>query len=275
MTPNTIYNKVFKGLRVACLTLSCVLFAGSVGVIANGISNDNMEQVMDATPLAFLSLATIAAAEPNLKKVMHLAGFLSPSGQYLIEWLEKSGKLSSDTLSKYKSGKLRLVNADFYIAYQISSASAGITIIMNESTTKATGITNIDKGRLPIGVNAAIDRILIGYVTHASETDPKALANYDSVVSSWPAGLVNGYLHIKVDGQLVQDPIPTELCGSMADTQAGRGQYESYQLKNPIILPDDKQISLELDLPVASFASNKHHVKVWMLGSKTKQKSDY
>lgn len=274
MKTNKIYNQLFNGLRVACLAFSLMVFAGSVAAIADGISNDNMEQVMNYAPVSLLSLAAPVIASRNVKKSMNFAGFLSPTAAYLLEILEKTNKIDQNTASRYRSGQIRMVNADFYIAKLITGLS-GIQVIMDETTTKQTGVCNIDKGKLPKGVNAAIDTIFIGYDTDSSITDVKEFNNWDSVVSSWPAGLVNGHLHVKVDGQMVCDPIPVELTGSMADSQAGRGKYEGYTVKTPIFLPEDQQITMELDLPEASFGSNQHAVKVWMIGSKTKNKSGY
>jgi hypothetical protein len=279
MKTNKSYHKFFEGLRVACLVFALLLSVGTISAVANGIANDNMEQVMENTPLAFLSLATAGVSARgidarSIRKSMSAAGFLTSTAQFLLEVLEKTNKVDQNTAANYRAGKLRMVNADFYIAKLISDLS-GIQLIMDETTTKQTGVCNIDKGKLPKGVNAAIDRIFIGYDTDASITDVKELNNWDSVVSSWPAGLVNGHLHVKVDGQLVSDPIPMELCGSMADSTAGRGKYEGYSLNTPIFLPEDQQITLEVDLPEASFASNEHAIKVWLLGSKTKNKSGY
>jgi hypothetical protein len=274
MKTNKIYKALFSGLRTAFLVVSAAMFVCSAYAIADGIADDNMEQVMNATPLALLSIASPVVAAKNVKFGLRAMGFLSPTADFLLQVLSKTQKVDQNTLQKYQRGELRLVNADFYMAFLITSLS-GIQVIMDESTTKATGVTNIDKGRLPKGVNAAIDTIFVGYDTDASITDVKEFNNYDSVVSSWPAGLVNGHLHIKVDGQLVSDPIPLELCGSMADSQAGRGKFEGYALKTPIFLPEDQQITMEVDLPEASFGSNQHAIKVWMLGSKTKNKSGY
>lgn len=265
-----------KTLRIIFLSLSALLFAGSVAGLADGIKHDNMEQVVNYTAFALLSLAAPAVADPNFKRslVGFMGGGLSRVEEHLISWLERSGKVDNNTAAQYRSGRLRLVSAFFYLRYKITGLS-GIQEILNAQSTKETGITNLHQGKLDKGVNACIDRILVGYATHASTTDPKEMTGYDSVVTGWPAGLANGHIHVKVDGAMAQDPIPLALCGSQADSTVSRGKLDSFQLNTPIVLEEQKQITLELDLPVASFGSNQHHVEIFLLGTKTRQRSDF
>lgn len=260
-----------KTLRILCLSFAALLFAGSVLAVADGVKKDNMEQVVNATALGFLAMAVPAVADRNVYK-RTVAGFmgggLSRDEETLLAFLEQSGNVDQNTLGAYRSGKLRFVDANYYLRKLISDLS-GVQPMMDERLNKATGITNIHQGKLTKGENAVISQILVGYATDAAIVDP-INKTYDSVVSSWPTGLANGHLIIKQDGAMVCDPIPLALCGSQADATSARGMVDSKKLRTPFILEEEKQIVIELDLPLASFAANEHMVEIFLLGSKTR-----
>lgn len=260
-----------KTLRILCLSFAALLFAGSVLAVADGIKKDNMEQVVNATTLTFLSMAVPAVADRNVYK-RTIAGFmgggLSRDEQTLLAFLEQSGNVDQNTLQAYKLGKLRFVDANYHVRKLISGLS-GNQAIMDERLNKAIGITNIHQGKLTKGENAVISQILLGYATDAAVVDP-ANKVYDSVVTGWPTGLANGNLIIKQDGSMVCDPIPLALCGSQADATSGRGMVDGKQLRTPIILEEEKQIVIEIEFAQASFAANQHMVEIFLLGSKTR-----
>lgn len=260
-----------KTLRILCLSFAALLFAGSVLAVADGIKKDNMEQVVNATTLTFLSMAVPAVADRNVYK-RTIAGFmgggLSRDEQTLLAFLEQSGYVDGNTAAAYRTGKVRFTDANYYVRKLITGLN-GVQPIMDERLNKATGITNIHQGKLTKGENAVISQILLGYATDAAIVDP-INKTYDSVVSLWPTGLANGHIIIEQDGAPVSDPIPMSLCGSQADATSSRGMVDSKQLRTPFILEEEKQIVIKLDFPLASFAANQHMVEIFLLGSKTR-----
>lgn len=263
-----------KNLRIAFLSIALLTFIGAGASTFDSLQKGNTEQAANSVAVAFLALAAPAVAKSELSNVLgFMAGGITRGEQHLLDWLKESGRVDLNTYNDYMTGKLRLINAEFYVRKIITSLS-GIQPIWDERTNKATGISNLHQARLDKGVNAVITNILVGYVTHATEVDPKALNGYDSTISNFPAGLRNGHVIVKQDGTILQDPIPVSRCGSQADSTASQGKVDSFELKTPIILEEQKQIVVELDLPVASFASNQHHVELFLLGSKTRVRSN-
>ena len=263
-----------KTLRILFLSFAALTFVGASITLADGLKKGNVEQTAQSTAVVFLSLAAPAVAKSEMSEVLgFMAGGLTRAEEHLLAYMQSIGKVDPVTAADYRSGKLRFVNFFGHIRKTISDLS-GIQPILDERDNKATGLTNLHQGKLNKGENAVVDRIVIGYATHATETDPKKVNAYDSTISNFPAGLRNGELIIKLDGNRLQDPIPVALCGSQSDSMYGFGKLDSIQLNTPIVLEEQKQIVIELDLPVASFTANEHHVEIFLLGSKTKVRSN-
>lgn len=262
-----------KSLRIIFLSLAAVFFVGGAVSFAESLKANDMEKATSSVVLCSLALAApaVAVAKGATGVLGFMGGGLSRSENHLINFLESKG-VDRQTLIDYRSEKLRLISAYTYIRKTISDLS-GIQVIFDQRDNEVTGITNLHQAKLQKGVNMVVERILIGYGTDAAITDPKLIKAYDSVVSNFPAGLRNGHLIIKQDGSIVQDPIPVCLCGSQADSQAGAGKFDSFQLQTPFVLEEQKQITIELDLPAASFGTNEHHVEIFLLGSKTRVRS--
>lgn len=258
-----------KTLRIIFLSFSALFFLGSVAAVADGIKKNNMDQVSKATPMVFLSMAAPAVANYSVRRMV--VGFMGGGGltreeQTLLAFLE--GGVDPTTAKAYREGKARFVDANYYIRKEITGSNGKLQIL-DERTQKATGVTNIHLGKLQKGENAVISQVLVGYATDAAKVNVADLV-YDSVVTSWPTGLANAELQILQDGAPCCDPIPVALCGTQADSTAARGMVDSKSFRTPFILEEEKQIVITVDFPVASFGANKHHIEVFLLGSKSR-----
>jgi hypothetical protein len=272
MKTKSTYNKTFNALRIVFLAVAALMFGASVYSAIDGVKTGNMEQVIGATAVGAVSLAAPAVADPNVKRQLMKAGFmgggLSRDEQTLIAFLETSSYVDANTLAAYKNQKVRFVDANYFFRVDITGKKKGQFDLVNETLAKANGITNVHAGRLNKGENAVISQILIGYATDAAIVDSANLV-YDSVVTSWPTGLANGTLHIKQDGAYLIDPLPIALCGTQADSTASRGTIDSKQLRTPFVLEEEKQITIAVEA-AQDMPANKHHIEVWLLGSKTR-----
>jgi hypothetical protein len=266
-----------KTLRILMFGLAAVLFTTNSVACVKFVQEGKTEQAAQSFFIVAVAIAVPAAASKQLNIAGVMGGGLTRAEEHLLAFLSASNKVDPVTAENYRQGKLRFVNFAGYIRKSISAASAGITVILDERDVRATGLCNIHQGKLGKGINAVVDRILVGYATTTTAsgiTDPKATNLYDSVISNFPAGLRSGELIVKQDGAIMQDPIPVSLCGSQADSMYSVGKLDSVQLNTPIVLEEQRQISIELDLPVASFGTNNHFVEIFLLGSKTKIRSD-
>lgn len=263
-----------KHFRIAFLSVALLTFVGAGVSTIDALSKGNTEQAAHSVTVGFLALAAPAVAKSELANVLgFMGGGITRDEQHLLDWLRDSGKVDINTYNDYMNGKLRLINANFYIRKLITGLN-GVQPIWDERNVKATGLTNLHQAKLEKGVNAVITRVVVGYSIHATEVDPKAINSYDSTISNFPAGLRNGHVIIKQDGNILQDPIPVSLCGSQADSTAAQGKVDSFQLNTPIILEEQKQIVVEMDFPLASFGTTQHHLEVFLLGSKTRVRSN-
>lgn len=261
-----------KTLRILFVSFSLVFLAGSVAAVADGIRHNNMDQVMKATPLVFVAFAAPAVANAHSKKSLAFIG-LTRDEETLYAFLA-GGKADPTTLSKYRDGSVRFVDAMYYFRKLINGLN-GVQPIVDERLNKATGITNIHQGKLQKGENAVISQVIIAYATTTTGSGIQDPINvvYDSVVTGWPTGLANGHLLISQDGAPLCDPIPASLCGSQADSTAARGMVDSRTLRTPFVLEEEKQIKIEFDFPLNSFAANNHFIEIMLLGSKTRVRS--
>ncbi len=260
--------KTFRTLFLAVAFLSLV---GSVVSFADAVKKENTEQAMNSVVLGSLAIAAPAVAGKEAFSALGMNGGFSLTRveQHLLAYLQSVGQVSGQTYQDYITGKLKFINANFYVRKLITGLS-GTQVILDQRDVAKTGLTNLDRGKLEQGVNAAIDRIMIGYATDAAIVDPINIKAYDSTVSNFPAGLRSAELILKQNGERLQDPIPATLCGSQQDSFMAVGKVDSYQLNTPIVLAENKQIVIELDLPIASFAANQHFVEIFLFGSKTK-----
>lgn len=114
-------------------------------------------------------------------------------------FVAKFGELPSEERKGFQSGAMQIGDGDFYVRTEVTGT--GIQTLLDESSTKRTGKTNINKGALPIGTNLLVSRIRMAYATHATETDSAALL-YGSEGSNLQAAFGNGILRIKV-GEII------------------------------------------------------------------------
>lgn len=247
---------------------SLIMFIGAtvLSVDASAVGQSKKSNEYGAVALLSLVGAGIAAA-PKVSFSLGLQ--FSRTEETLLEFLKNSDPSIYD---KYGKGQLRFRDYALYKALMIDGFS-GIQKIWDSGTSKATGITNVDRAKLDKDVHVCVDRILIQYVnTGGAGTDPKAVTGYDGVVTSWPAGLANGEVNIYQDGNPLLAGHPATLCGSQADSVYAVGFADAYRLSTPFILVGDKDFEITIDFPAAIAPSNTDAMRIFLLGVGTRKR---
>ena len=174
----------------------------------------------------------------------------------------------------YRTGRLRFRDFVLYRALLIDGASS-IVKIWDNNVAKAIGVSNVKDAKLDKDTTICIDTILLEYANSGGAgTDPAAIAGYDSVVTSWPAPLVNGELTILQDGNPLLEDHPCFTCGSPADSMFAKGAADGYKLKTPFILEGDKEFEVRLNFAGTVSPANTDFLKISLFGVGTRKRGN-
>lgn len=238
--------------------------------------NAQGEDKKDEAQIAFvLSAASLAGGSAAAAKEMNKASFglqWSRTEETLLQFLSDPKRSGPSVIQKFQSGQLRFVDKVLYRAIAIDGFT-GIQKIWDNTVSKQAGVTNVDKAKLDKDVHVCIDTILLEYVNSGGAGTTTVLAGYDSVVTSWPAGLVASEITILQDDNVILLDHPANTCGSPADSQMGKGFADGYKLKNPFILEGDKTFEVRMNFPAdAGAPTNTDFLKISLFGVGTRKR---
>jgi len=108
--------------------------------------------------------------------------------------------LDTDTRKKWKEGTLQFDDGVFFVRKDITDAS-GIVEVFTDALDKATGITNISKGKLPEFVNLALERVELRYDVLATANQALTVFDYLPLAETDDPALMNGELEMLVEGK--------------------------------------------------------------------------
>jgi hypothetical protein len=197
---------------------------------------------------------------------------LSRVEQALVDFLQSSGKASSETLAAVRSGKLRFDERIDYRRYDIGGLS-GTQVLVDETVSRQVGLCSIHEGYLPKFVNVAYDKIRFAFKQNGSEITPEADPLYSADVQAFDDALRNGHFILKQDGNPKLE-IPVAVCGGAGDSLKATGAEDAYELRNPIIIEENKLITWSIEfangLTVDDTLSNSHNVEIMLFGVSTR-----
>lgn len=136
-----------------------------------------------------------------------------------IDSLAKRNIIDQNLATKVRGGQVIL--SPFAITRRVSINGASNRVeLMDETVSKADGLANIDRAKLPSDNFMVIEGIRLAY-SDASNVDPKAVANYTTTRSTWDPALYNASLELHQEGQ---SSVILELpCSLFTSTGSGTG----------------------------------------------------
>lgn len=191
----------------------------------------------------------------------------------LMEFLRKEG--NAQILADIQNGRLRFEDFSFYARFSIEGHTGRYTYI-DSSVSKEIGLVSIDKGKLPEGEVACIEKVAIKSVSAvASLTDPAKVKTYSSDIQTWDAALRNGeFVLTQSGGELIR--LANIMLGAGADSEWVTGTTDAKTLSEPQILEDRKQIELAVDYAkdeTVTSSSGTAFIEFLMFGVKLKYRS--
>lgn len=169
-----------------------------------------------------------------------------------------NGKLP---LSEGELSRVELNQKSHYIRHNVNGS--GIVKLLETSDNYSVGTFSLDNAKLPDQNWFFIEgiRIAIG----GSGVAPVAVADYSTVDSSFPAGLVNGHFILKQRSQeLVNLPI-SEFVGEAATTGVNADNYVTI---NPMKMLVPQQI-IEAQIELAASVAKTYAVSITLIGQQT------
>lgn len=256
-------------MKKIILIFSLLFFAGSIVATAVHSVKGNTEAAKQAGAVSIMAFATAGiAVAPKTNYSLGLQ-WTRPE-ETLLEHLMNKGE--RDAKIKFANGQLRFRDYVLYRSLLVDGFS-GIQRVWDNTIARATGVTNVDRAKLDKDVHVCVSRISIQYInTGGAGTNPAAVAGYDGVVTSWPAGLQNAEISIYQDSNPLIERHPVNTCGSQADSQFGVGQADAYVLQTPFVLEGDIPFEVRIDFPDALAAANTEFIKVILSGVGTRKR---
>lgn len=256
-------KNILVKIWLAAFVLTAV-FAVSAGITGN----ENAAEKAGVMSVVAFAGAGFAAAPKMSESRLGLQW--TRTEETLLDYL--SQKSDPGAKRKFLNGELRFVDKVLYRALQIDGFS-GIQKIWDNTVSKSAGVTNVDKAKLDKDVHVCVDSILIEAINTGGSGTTAILAGYDSVVTSWGAGLACAEITILQDDNVILLDHPTYTCGSPADSQMGKGFADSYKLKTPFIIEGDKTFEVRINFPAdPGAATNTDFMRLSLFGVGTRKR---
>lgn len=190
-------------------------------------------------------------------------------------WLyNKSHNFSKQSQLDLAANKLRFIDSDIMHIANISAA-AGTFDLLDSTNDKIVGLSDFDKNKLETGQNAAITKIKVAYGKDATANNTIAQKiNFDSKTGGFPVELLRAKLVIRQDNKVLLR-IPVERFTHAADSTMVQGNEDVMKLGTPLILVEQKPISLQLEFnnqaPIVQ-GTYDHYLQVRLMGTETTSK---
>jgi hypothetical protein len=185
----------------------------------------------------------------------------------------KVGELDAQTQADIMAKNVQAFDADMYLRVDITGGS-GIMELLDENTTKTTGITNWDKNKLAKTVNMALERVRVAYATTATaggEKKPEAV-KYSTVSKDVPAALMNADLIIlQNDKTLAEIPMSRFFVESASNRPAG--VEDAVVLDSLRLIQENQPVGIQIKFPKGvALPDANHFVDIRLIGQQTRRR---
>ena len=177
---------------------------------------------------------------------------------------KKVSGLSTTTINAYRSGGLKLINGQLYVAREVSVGGGKIEILPS-SVNREVGITNFDKNQLNDQRNLVVTKMAVKYDASGTDSSKEREVKYATAL---PGSHLNAELHVLQDGKKV---FSAPLSTFSAESAVAKVGDDYKELDSFFLLEENKITEVVIDYPAgaAAHASNKEYVKVIFSGLET------
>lgn len=185
----------------------------------------------------------------------------------------KKGKMTKQMQSEFAARKVRFMDSDINHIAEISTAG-GVYDLLRTTNDKIVGISDFDSNKLEAGVNAAIEKIKLGYGKVATADNSIETVSFSSLGSGFPESLKRAKFIIKQDNKTLLK-IPVERFTQGASSTKTQGVEDTYELGTPIVLIEQKPVDIQLEFGADSAmtqGADDHYLQVRLMGTETAAK---
>lgn len=185
-------------------------------------------------------------------------------GVAYLDQLKKDGKLPSEIATAYGNGEKEVIVGDFYSRKKIT-ISGGIIDFILASDQLLVGVTNIDKGKIPVGEFMVATGVSIKYAFNATNggvgIEP-ASQKYATgeFVQAIPLDFRNSEFTFKNGNRKIVECLTANFLS--LNSGAGSGVYgvegseeAMLMLPTPKLITPDKLLSVQFNVPATSLAT--------------------
>lgn len=195
-----------------------------------------------------------------------------------LDQLSKAGKLPEAIAAAYAAGDKEVVIADYYSRKKVT-VGPGILDFVLPSDQLLVGVTNIDKGKIPVGEFVVVLGISVKYAFNSTSggvgIEP-ASQNYanSNFVQAIPQDFRNSEFTFKNGNRKIVECLTENFIandGSASSNQIGAAEENMLMLPQPKLVTPDKQLSVQFNVPANSLATvndatHNHFVEFRMFG---------
>lgn len=186
-----------------------------------------------------------------------------------LEQYANAGKFDPRTVSEMNTNKKKGDPVEHYVLAEIT-AQVGTQEILNITDDKVQGLCSIHQGILEAGQNVAVEKVIVKVGTHATEVNPLAIDNYDSIRGNVDPALLHGRVEIEQDGKVV---FGYEINGLLNDVAPDNNEKEGIELEQPFVLVEGKPIKIRIIYANGlTVGGAKNHIKFLLVGVETSPK---
>lgn len=186
------------------------------------------------------------------------------------EWaylLAKADMLADQTKTEFAKNNIKVIDDTKMLRKNIKGF-AGTQEILTSATVLKKGTSDWDGNKLQRPENLIFSTISLAWGSHATITDPAAVA-YSGCSENIPAALLNANVIIRQDDKIV---VKQPVYNFMSEQKSEKANHEiGYKMKGLQMLIEEKPVQILLEFPegVAVPTDKEYFVQIGLTGQKT------
>lgn len=199
-------------------------------------------------------------------------------GTAYFDLLAKNSKLPAGIQEAYSAGKKEVVYAEFYSRKKLAPGLSGIVDFILPADQLLVGVTNLDKGKIPVGVFMACVAIQTNYAFcgNVAWKDQPSAQNYSNneYFNTIHGKVRNSEFSFRNGNRVIVECLTKSLLSNSAGGYATEANEENaFMLPQPKLIAPDKDIKVQFNiaadsLTVSQTAADNHFIEFLIKGVK-------